>query len=236
MAEGDWRLRAIVPGRDPESGRGSYRNGLVELRVGRLDIDDVQIRTEAGFPIDVSADWGDSPPAKLPLVPARALITLAPLDSQLGGNPDEGSEGRYFIGPPGIGSDFMPDGFYTAAAVAESRQRAGAGRGAIRTTSLKMIYKTGGGSVRGTVEHGANAIVVLMADAIPRASRFSAQCNADGGFLMRDRSPGEYSAVALQGPGTITSAEILRLLAASGKRIEIDAGAAAQVDLRLTQR
>jgi hypothetical protein len=100
-----------------------------------------------------------------------------------------------------------------------------------------MIYKTGGGSVRGTVEHGANAMVLLMADATPTArTGISEQCDADGGFLIRNVPPGEYTAVALQGLGTITSPEILGLLTASGKRIEIDTGAAAQLDLRLTQR
>ncbi len=94
VAEGDWLLRAIVPARDPEANRARYRDGLVELRAGRSDIADVKIRTREGFPLDISADWGDSQPAK----PRKALVSLVPLDGQYQVD-GEVFGGRYFIGP-----------------------------------------------------------------------------------------------------------------------------------------
>jgi hypothetical protein len=86
------------------------------------------------------------------------------------------------------------------------------------------------------VEHGADAIVALMADAMP-ASRlgFTARCDAEGGFSIRDVPPGEYTVVAFADAGPIGMAELERMLAASGKRVAVEAGAAAQVDLRVAK-
>lgn len=228
VAEGDWLLRGIVAGHDPESNREFYRNGSVELKVGRRDIEDVEIRTNRSFPIDVSADWGDSPPAKAP----EMLVNLVPLDGQFPSSPREGFAGRYLVGPVQAAP-----GFFAAAALLDNRDVLGQVVELSGPMSLKMIFKTGGGTVRGTVEKGANAFVLLMADATPAARiGFRARCDADGEFIFRDVPPGQYTVVALQRVGNLgTPEKILSVLEASGKRVKMDAGETAQVDLRLAQ-
>jgi hypothetical protein len=98
-----------------------------------------------------------------------------------------------------------------------------------------MIYKRGGGSVRGTVEdlNGRNTNVVLVADG-PSGPMiaFGALCDGDGRFNVPDVPPGEYVAVAGINGGTSNS-EILALLAATGKRVTVEAGGSAQVELRV---
>jgi hypothetical protein len=228
VAEGDWLLRAIVPASDPETNRAHYRDGLVELRVERSDIADVKIRTREGFPVDISADWGDSPTAK----PRKALVSLVPLDGQYQVD-GEVFGGRYFIGPRFSFPE--PDGFYTAAAMLDNHDVLGQVVELSGPTSLRMIYKPGGGSVRGTVEsvNGAYTNVVLVADG-PSAPMIvaGAQCDADGRFNIVDIPPGEYVAVAGINGGTSNS-EILALLAVRGKRVTVEAGGSVQVELKV---
>jgi hypothetical protein len=223
VAEGDWLLRAIVPARDPETNRPRYRDGLVELRVERSDIADVKIRAREGFPVDISADWGDSPPAK----PRKALVNLVPLDGQYQVD-GEVFGGRYFIGP---GSSFpAPDGFYTAAAMLDNHDVLGQVVELSGPTSLRMIYKPSGSSVRGTVENGAYTNVLLVADG-PSARMIAsgAECDGDGRFNILDVAPGEYVAVA----GVNRDSDVLALLAARGKRVTVEAGASVQVELKM---
>jgi hypothetical protein len=239
VIEGDWRVRAVL---DTWSENRSTRSGAAEIRVSTRDaeggdIDHLEIRLEQPFEIEETADWGDSPAATNP----PTFMMVVPLDGPPGGPSSDakpgqpqrlkGFAGRYFIGPGG-----QTPGYYVAAAMLENRDVLGQVVELSGPASLKMIYKTGGGSVRGTVERGAGAMVVLMADATP-ASRIGigVECDADGAFSIRDVPPGEYTAVAFREFNLVASPEFPSLLAASGKRVKVEAGSAAQVDLRVAK-
>jgi hypothetical protein len=104
-------------------------------------------------------------------------------------------------------------------------------------TSLKVVYKTGAGSVRGTVEKCADAIVILMADETPYARLgFSAQCDAIGGFVVPDLPPGSYQAIAIQEFRMVTTPDFPSLLTANGKRVKVEASATAQVEMKVTRQ
>jgi hypothetical protein len=91
--------------------------------------------------------------------------------------------------------------------------------------------------VRGTVENGADALVALLADATATARLgYSGRCDANGAFFIRDLPPGEYTAIAVQGPlGDPLRPEFASLLVTNGKRVKVEAGAAAQMDLRVSK-
>jgi hypothetical protein len=126
---------------------------------------------------------------------------------------------------------------YAAAAMLDNRDVLGQVVQLAGPASVKMIYKSDGGSVRGTVEHGADMIVALMADATPVALLgLAARCDVDGGFSIRDVPPGDYTAVAFQDLGPIGIPVLQRMLAESGKRVKVEAGAASQVDLRVARQ
>jgi hypothetical protein len=239
VLEGDWRVGAVL---DTRSENRSRRSGATEIRVSTRDakgsdIDNLEIRLEQPFEIEVTADRGDSPAAANP--PAFRMVT--PLDGPPGGPPSDakpgqpqrlkGFAGRYFIGPGGA----IP-GYYVAAAMLDNRDVLGQVVELSEPTALKMVYKTGGGSVRGTVDKGADAMVVLMADETP-GSRIGigVQCDADGGFSIPDVPPGEYTAVAFQEFNLVASPEFSTLLEANGKRVKVETGAASQVDLRVSR-
>ena len=223
LPEGDWSVRAALR---PEEGR----RGRIEVRVSKDDIDNLEIRLEQPFHIEVTADWGDAPKPAAPPAP----LMLVPLDGQQGAlSPSlNGFAGRYVAGPALASTP----GFYLAAAMLSNRDVLGQVVDLSGPTSLKMIYKTGGGSVRGTVEKGANSVVALIVDETSALRRgYGARCDADGGFVIPDVPPGEYTAVAVRDASDLVGPDFPSLLTAGGKRVTVDAGSAEQVELRVSK-
>lgn len=239
--EGDWRIKASVQGYDYDTHHDTTRTGAVEVRVGRNDVENVAVRLAPAFEIDVSADWGDSAPARLARMTNPMLAYVIPMEGQqIGGIDDgtlnpkqrmEGSAGRYLIGP---GLTAMP-GYYLAAAMLDGRDALWQVVELSGPTALKMVYKADGGSVRGKVEKGGGATVVLLADPTI-AARFglSAKCDDDGNFTIVDVPPGSYTVAAFQNVAVNDSGgtEFLNRVDAKGERVKVEAGSAAMVELR----
>jgi beta-lactamase regulating signal transducer with metallopeptidase domain len=227
VIEGDWRIRAVL-------GREGFspRSGNVDVTVSSSDIEDLEIHLTQPFEVDVTADWGDSPPA----TPSPTQVTLSSLEGVP--NLEESkqpqrfkiSAGRHFVGPGG-----STPGYYAAAVMVGNRDVMGQVVELSGPETLKVIYKTDGGSVRGTVDHGSGAMVVLMADATPVARLgFTGRCDADGKFIIRDVPPGGYTVAAVRGLLTVLSPELPNQLVANGKRVQVDAQATVSLDLQLT--
>jgi hypothetical protein len=215
VLEGDWSIRAAL---------GDLR-GVAQVSLSKSNIENLEIRLERPFNMEVTADWGDSPP---PATPPDPLMFL-PLDSMPGGLSNKASfAGRFLVWPRAL----VP-GFYVAGAMLDNRDVLGQVVELTGPTSLKVVYKTGGGTVRGTVEKGANAMVALMVDATPAARLgYGARCDADGGFVISDLPPGEYTAVVVHDVSDLVGPDFPSFLTANGKRVTVDAGAASQVELR----
>ncbi len=240
VPEGEWMLRAN------QAGGSGVTRVTVSARDGEgSDIQDVEIHLVRAFFADVTADWGDAPPP--PPQPQTVLIlaSLIPLDSQLNWEgfrpPDQNpshsqrvplATGRYLI----VEGRGMP-GFYAAAAMLNGRDVLGQVVELSGPVALKMIYKTNGGSVRGTVEKGAGATVIVVADATPHAQLgYSGKCDANGAFTIPDLPPGDYTAAALSvsDPGDTLRPEFASALERDGKRVKVEDGSIAQADLRLS--
>jgi len=104
---------------------------------------------------------------------------------------------------------------------------------------IRVIYKTNGGGVRGKVENGANATVVL----IPQTSLSGGvtdygwlyHCEPDGTFALTSLRPGTYYALALDvSPTKLPDIEVLRGLLSSSVSVQIDEGGMATADLKMT--
>jgi hypothetical protein len=103
--------------------------------------------------------------------------------------------------------------------------------------ALKVILKADGGAVRGIVEKGVGAWLVLLADATP-ASRlgFSAQSDSDGSFLIRNVPPGDYTIVALEKIDMMSYSDFTSAIMANGTRVKVEAGSSESVELRMAHQ
>jgi hypothetical protein len=105
--------------------------------------------------------------------------------------------------------------------------------------SIRLIYKANGGGVRGKVENGANATVVLVpqtafSDVVTDYGRIF-YCSASGEFALTNLRPGSYYAWALDiSPSKLTDADVLRGLILSSVSVRIEEGATAAQDLKVT--
>lgn len=238
VVEGNWTLRAVLRQDVAFAGRSGSR----EVVVSHDNVEDIQIHVASPFEILPTGDWGESPPNPLP----PPLATILSVDNvRVAGPPPPPPPpgqlaspqpvlllpGRYLIGP----GNAPTNGYYLAAALLDNRDVLGQVVELSAGSSLKMIYRTGGGSVRGTVEKCGEATVVLMADPTSSAMLgYSGHCDPSGGFAIRDVPPGEYTAVAVAGnPGDPGRPEFVSMLSSSGKRIRVEQGSAVQVDLRV---
>jgi hypothetical protein len=235
LLEGEWLLRGVLE--DEKSGPGTALSGAAGVTVGRSDVDRLEIRLAAPFNIRVSVDWGDVSPATYPRVfPVFTAIDGQPFalsDAKPGGLPDSKVfAGRYFVWPgPGV----QLPGYYLTAAMLDNRDVLGQIVDLSGPSTLKLVFKTGGGSVRGNVENCGQGIPVLLADAT-QVSRlgFTERCGADASFLFRDVPPGEYTVAVLPRP-VMDYSEFMAMLAEGGKRIRVDAGSVTPVDVRVAR-
>jgi hypothetical protein len=236
VLRGNWTLRAV--------GGLPTHAGSAEVSVSDSEVEDVQVRIAPAFDIELQTDWGDSPPSQRPVKIPANLGSFVPLDSPRPlpppGDLQPGQVPRFngFAGNYLVALGNAPAGYYLAAVLLDNRDVLGQVTEISAGDSLKLIFKTDGGTVRGTVENGADTMVWLMAD--PTASGrlgYGAQCDGGGAFLIRDVPPGEYTAVAMRRPlPGPTSPEFLGLLAANGKRVRVEAGSSAQLDLRVARQ
>jgi len=249
VREGDWMLRAV--------GGQQAHVGSLEVNVEKADVENVEVRVALPITIEITADWGDTPPPPAPLdatvqlrggfivlntpanTPLVALDTprmpLPPISQEPQSMRTEfrGFAGKYLIGPGN-----SPAGFYLAAMLLNDRDVLGQVADLAEGDSLKMIYRRDGGSVRGTVEKADDSTaVILMADPTPTARiGYSIRCDSTGAFTATDVPPGEYTAVAVrESPQNPLGPDFSTILTANGKRIRVEPGANLQVDLRSAQ-
>ncbi len=235
VLEGDW----ILKGYDIASREG----GSTKVHVGGSDVDDITLRLAKPFPIEVSPDPGASPEATDPRFFEHQPVSawVVPLDGQIAASTGSDAEppftqhhqgipGRYLFGP----GPATP-GFYVSAAMLDGRDVLGQAVELSGPTSVKLVFKKNGGTLRGAVEKGGGSTVVLMADPTAYA-RFglTARCGPDGNFSIPDVPPGNYTAIAFRDNLVLYQPDLLsRIDSAYGERVKMEAGGTETVALKV---
>jgi hypothetical protein len=235
VESGDWRISAAI-GIYEEMPRG----GVASAAVGEKDVEDVQIRLSDPFVIESKADLaGEQTPSYIERV--SNLVGFEPAEGQ----PRvairlEGDKripgvlpGRYRV-VPGLGMRL--DDLYMASVVWGGRDVLGqVVELAPGAEPFHILFKTGLGKLRGSVENGAGALVLLMAlDTGGVSSVQSINCGADGSFELVDLVPGDYRIAVFdhgdqkQIPWTTLSSVAVPLASS----VHIDSGATASMNLR----
>jgi hypothetical protein len=249
VEEGDWRLSAEA---------GIYDDvplgGVASAAVSEKDVEDIQIRMTAPFALQISADWGGAQPPVNPTriengrvtasEPAPVRLGLTALESQprvTGDNPainmtrlNSAFSGRYRVTQGGLQGDF-----YVAAVMWGGRDVKGQ---VVELTPgagpFQIVYKSGLGKVRGTVEKCEGGSVLLIAQQSGEILNYrQAPCGAGGAFEMAQVVPGEYSVVAFDRTERVGLAvsDFLATIAPLASSVRVEAGSTASVDLRVNK-
>jgi hypothetical protein len=110
------------------------------------------------------------------------------------------------------------------------------GAGIARATPGAKPVETGGATIRGNVEHGGGATVLLWPSDFGLGDwGGSVVCDASGNFEFTGLAPGDYYALPLKkfSPGPMMDPARLRLAAPSATTISVEDGKTASVQLRL---
>jgi hypothetical protein len=235
---GDWRLSATL-GEDDETPLGGVAPALVSVR----DVEGVDLRLEAPFAVGVTWQWPD-PQAPAALAPnAQIVMMLSPMESQpqmaLDLENDVGQLRGLFPGRYRVMSFNFPRGYYPAAVMWGGRDV----RGQVIDLApgappLQVIYAAGAGTLRGTVDKGEGATVMLTpSDPGETINIRSELCGPGGAFEFANVIPGAYYVVAFDRRETsgLPVAEIPSSIIPIATGVRIESGATASVELRLNR-
>ncbi len=247
-ADGTFEFRNVLPGdwsltaESHHAGESieSAASGIVPVHVSDQDVENVELRCTPEFSLQVTADWGDRQPPgdALPnvMLGSATDVRLLPSPPREPGAPEVFEHlmpGRYRIVPtPG-----SAPGFYAAAIMAGGRDVLGQEVELNDSTpEIRVVYRPNPGSVRGTVEKGAGATVLLWPEGpvVPAIVRF-VQADPHGAFEFSNVAPGSYSVVAFDRvvPSLDMGPFVLGAIAA-GTRVSLQEGGAESVQLAVT--
>jgi hypothetical protein len=103
------------------------------------------------------------------------------------------------------------------------------------TPPVRIVYKANAGAVRGTVENGEGATVILWPQASLSADWVRAlRCGAAGAFEIGGITPGEYYAVAVDRVDPQTILQQLARNALKPVSVRVEEGSTSPVELKVT--
>jgi hypothetical protein len=242
---GEWLVRA-----ETEPRRGAARDVSIASSdtqpavVTDRDIEQpLQLHFRQTFTLAVGIDWQGAPPpaantlASLPLllIPDDAPGPVMPRILLKKGETlriENVAEGRYRILPmPGF-----PSGYYPAAVLVNGQDVLGRAADLnAATPPLRLVYKPNAATIRGIVEKGEGATVLLwqQSPALPDLVR-AVQAGPNGTFEIGSVPPGDYDVLAVDRQNLEKQPEpVLRGFPARATPVHVDESSSATVSLSL---
>jgi hypothetical protein len=227
VRSGDWRINAV-------SYSGREARGTTGVSVGRSDVDDIEIHVAMPFNLTGTVEWKGEDPGSQRLALATVIL-INPDGNEFGrgGFVEAGRllfenilPGRYkAIVKPGLTAQiFLGDYEVTGQTLPVT---AGG-------PPLRVVLETRSGTVRGTVEKGDGATVVLFPQRVEGvAIGQTVVCGAGGSFELSEVSPGDYYIAAFDHINVVggPSAAVLSLLPSRGKSVTVGERSSANVML-----
>jgi hypothetical protein len=99
---------------------------------------------------------------------------------------------------------------------------------------MRIVYKNGAGTLRGSIEKGAAATVLLIPDESQSFEIMrSKELKAGTGFEFSNLRPGDYAVAAFDSvdPAKLARPEFVPSLAALAKRVKVEESGQAAVEL-----
>jgi 5-hydroxyisourate hydrolase-like protein (transthyretin family) len=199
VREGDWMVRASSEWQYLENPKRDVQKiGQSPVLVSRRDVEDLEIRIVPNFEFTATIDWPkDSPPHFIPLFlePADGGPLVVGLPQPNGPvRFDHAYPGRYYVQSQVANAGDL----YVSAIVLEGRNvlneivdlRPGMG-------PLHIVISRGAGTLRGSIEKGSKAWVVV-APASGTGSIRSIDCSPGQNFEISNLAPGDYLVAAFE--------------------------------------
>ncbi len=250
---GEFELKGLLPGSYVVTamtrGREARLFARYPVEVGNSDVDGVNLVLGPGLQINGKLRFESDPPTGTTLEDVRVM--LRPKETMFGGGGERaGEDGSFSI--DGLApskytvsvSGLPPDGYLKEAAYGDQDVLASGldleqGGGA----SLALVVSLKGGRVDGTVKDkdgkpspGATVALVPEESRRDREDLYrSATTDQYGQFTLRGIAPGEYKLFAFEDiePGAYQDAAFLESYEDNGEKIELDAGGAQAVELKV---
>lgn len=223
VRSGEWRISAA-----PHSGRTS---GNADVSVGRADVDDAQIRLATPFRLIATVEQTATNPPLLPL--GIATLINSDTNAYVRGGISQ-SDGLVFENIlPGRYKILVKPGLSAQVFLGEYEVTGQAFTAAANGPPLRLVLKQSAGTVRGTVEKGDGATVVLFPQRVEGvALGQTAACGAGGSFEMTDVSPGDYYIAAFNHlDGLAPSEAMLELARTRGTNVKVEKHSATDATL-----
>jgi hypothetical protein len=99
---------------------------------------------------------------------------------------------------------------------------------------IRIVYKEGGGIVRGTVVDGSWAMVVLIPELISPDYWRAVKSDEQGRFEFANLRAGNYYAIAVRRAGALQDPAFPALVEQQGHLVQVGAGGVVMAELRLT--
>jgi hypothetical protein len=225
VGPGTWRV-------DAEWRRGDVDlHGSSLVTVSRHDEEDVQVRLDPPFTLEGSAEA----PASVKLKGVYVTPVEGPHQYQ---SYAEIVDGRFLVKGLYPGAYTVQNASVEGVYLAQVRlgEQDVTGRPmdlAPGAPPLHLVYRSDTGAVRGVVEKGGNATVVLfMKGELPSTVR----CTPEGAFDFKGLRPGDYSAVAFSRvePDMLDDPAVRERITRNGVTVRVEPGQSASLELGLT--
>ncbi|HEX4275882.1 MAG TPA: carboxypeptidase-like regulatory domain-containing protein, partial [Bryobacteraceae bacterium] len=245
VGEGDWLVRAEASwGFIEETKRDVQAVGSLNLSVSQKDVGDVKIRLATNFDLPLSVDFGSDSEAAAGAAPRGALmVVLSPVDGgpEVFGMPgkdgkpvlDRAYPGRYRV----MAQTMRPD-FYIASMDYAGREITGPIEITPGPQPLHLVLRKHAGVLRGTIEKGAAATVIL----VPAAGAENeivrgVTCAAGTLFQFDNLRPGPYAIVAFDRieDGRLSDPAYVSRLLNSAKTIAVEEGNNPSIELSVNR-
>jgi len=228
VQSGHWKILAGPMGE-------ANLQGSADAFVGRADVDDIQIHVLRPFKLTaaISEASGDKNPSN-PLPPFGEVFLINPDTNEfvIGGLIQSGQmlfesvlPGRYkALIRPGLSAQIF---------LGETEASGQTFPVSPDAPPMRLVLKTWAGTVRGTVEKGDGATVVLIPQRVEGVTLGqSIICGPGGSFELNEVSPGDYYIAAFdQVDGLSPSAAMLSLVPSRGTSVKVEEHSSTDVTL-----
>jgi 5-hydroxyisourate hydrolase-like protein (transthyretin family) len=237
LPDGDWRLSAEQQG-------SVVTKGFASVTITGRDADDMELRLNAPFSVPVefrleAQDSNTTIRGTVLLVPQWGGQSAASSKDQQGNYKIDGVyPGRYLVKSLPLAGR----GYYLASITLADRDVLGQMvELSSGSTPIKIVYRSDGGAIRGTVDDCGNAsIVVVPQDSALQLGDIAAvrvaRCTEDGHFEIRNLRPALYYAFAFDHLDANTSTFLAALppLINKAVSVEVKANQTANVELKVS--